>query len=140
MSDTNIVRDGDSDSSPCLDTGHGRKQKKYFGSTEFLNTYNSTQKSSQFTVSLTSIFNKTEPQKTFQWQACIFLQVGDSKEDHRYWGPPEKITYNRPAYRVTESNPGSDVVGEMAAALAAGYIVFKDESKEQFSYTSLSSN
>ena len=35
----------------------------------------------------------------------------------------------RPAYKITESKPGSDVAGETAAAMAAGYLVFKSVSK-----------
>ena len=32
----------------------------------------------------------------------------------------------RPCYKVTSGKPGSDVAGEMAAAMAAGYVLFKD--------------
>ncbi|WAR15156.1 GUN4-like protein, partial [Mya arenaria] len=31
----------------------------------------------------------------------------------------------RPAFKITETKPGSDVAGETAAAMAAGYLVFK---------------
>ena len=31
----------------------------------------------------------------------------------------------RPSYRLTPERPGSDVIGETAAAMAAGYIAFK---------------
>ena len=35
----------------------------------------------------------------------------------------------RPAFKIDESNPGSDLAGETAAALAAGYLVFKETDK-----------
>ena len=52
-------------------------------------------------------------------------QVGNSGADHAYWGRAEDMTMNRPAYILTTSNPGSDLAAETAAAMAAGYIVFK---------------
>lgn len=51
-------------------------------------------------------------------------QVGDGYEDHAYWGRPEEITAKRPAFRITEDKPGSDLAGETAAALAAGSLYF----------------
>ncbi|KAK3581339.1 hypothetical protein CHS0354_016183 [Potamilus streckersoni] len=54
-----------------------------------------------------------------------YVQVGDGGADHSYWGRPENMNMNRPAFKVTASNPGSDVAGDTASAFAAGYIVFK---------------
>jgi len=51
-------------------------------------------------------------------------QIGDGYEDHAYWGRPEEMTMNRPAFKITADSPGSDLAGETAAALAAGYIYF----------------
>lgn len=55
------------------------------------------------------------------------LQVGDANtsdpNDHTCWEKPEDMDYPRPAYAV---NSGPDLAGEMAAALAAASIVFKD--------------
>lgn len=53
------------------------------------------------------------------------LQVGDGGADHGYWGRPENMHMNRPAYKVDAGHPGSDVAGDTAAAMAAGSIVFK---------------
>lgn len=39
------------------------------------------------------------------------------------------MTMARPAYKISASKPGSDVAGETAAALAAGYLVFKSKGK-----------
>ena len=36
------------------------------------------------------------------------------------------MTMNRHAFKVTRNCPGSDLVGETAAALATGYLIFKD--------------
>merc|ERR1712137_487634 len=55
----------------------------------------------------------------------LYVQVGDGGADHGFWGRPEDMTMARPAFKITESKPGSDVAGETAAAMAAGYLVFK---------------
>jgi hypothetical protein len=52
-------------------------------------------------------------------------QVGDGDIDHAYWGPPETMTMERPAFKVDRQNPGSDLTAEAAAALAAAAIVFR---------------
>lgn len=56
----------------------------------------------------------------------FYYQVGDGHADHAWWGPAEVMQMSRPSYKVTEQNPGSTVVGEAAASLAAAYLVFKD--------------
>jgi len=56
----------------------------------------------------------------------FYGQVGRGDLDHAYWGRPEQMTMNRPAYRLTTSAPGSDVAADTAAALAAGYMFFRD--------------
>lgn len=53
------------------------------------------------------------------------LQVGDGDTDHYCWQRPEDMTTSRQAYKVDESNPGSDLAGETAAAMAAAAIVFR---------------
>ena len=57
----------------------------------------------------------------------LYVQVGDGDADHKWWGPAEVMTMDRPAYRVTPSCPGSDVAAETAAAMAAASIVFADD-------------
>ncbi|XP_002739248.2 endoglucanase A-like [Saccoglossus kowalevskii] len=56
----------------------------------------------------------------------FYAHVGSVNGDHGYWGRAEDMTMDRPAYKVDEDNPGSDVVGGTAAALAAIAFVFKD--------------
>ncbi|KAG7153472.1 Endoglucanase A-like 3 [Homarus americanus] len=57
----------------------------------------------------------------------FYGQVGNSELDHSYWGRPEDMTMYRPAYKLTEDKPGSDLAGETSAALAAASIVFKEQ-------------
>lgn len=57
-----------------------------------------------------------------------YYQVGDGNADHSWWGPAEVVEarMSRPSFKVDASNPGSTVVGEAAAALAACAAVYKD--------------
>ncbi|XP_013393921.1 uncharacterized protein LOC106161500 [Lingula anatina] len=57
----------------------------------------------------------------------LYVQSGDISADHAFWGRPEDLNMYRPSYKVDVSNPGSDVAGETAAALAAGSIAFKSK-------------
>ncbi len=57
----------------------------------------------------------------------FYGQVGNGSADHAWWGPAEVMQMNRPAYYVDANQPGSDLTGETAAALAAASIVFADE-------------
>ena len=52
--------------------------------------------------------------------------MGNPNTDHEYWGPPEELTIDRPAYKIDPENPGSDLAAEAAAALAAASIIFRD--------------
>lgn len=55
----------------------------------------------------------------------FYYQVGDGSADHAWWGPAEVMPMPRPSYKVTLKLPGSTVVGEAAAALAATAITFQ---------------
>lgn len=56
--------------------------------------------------------------------------VGEGDVDHCYWGPPElypeEYAKARPADFITTERPGSDVLGNTAAALCTSYMNFKD--------------
>jgi len=52
-------------------------------------------------------------------------QVGQGSVDHAWWGPPEKMTMRRQAFKISADRPGSDLAAEAAAALAASSIVFR---------------
>ncbi|WP_413171899.1 glycoside hydrolase family 9 protein [Anabaena azotica] len=52
-------------------------------------------------------------------------QVGLGDSDHAFWGPPEKMTMARPAFKIDATKPGSDLAGEAAAALASASIIFR---------------
>ncbi|XP_061198130.1 endoglucanase E-4-like isoform X2 [Saccostrea echinata] len=56
----------------------------------------------------------------------LYVQVGEGKS-HSTWDRPESITTRQPVFKVDENKPGSDVAGEYAAAMAAGYLAFKDK-------------
>ncbi|CAM8955821.1 unnamed protein product [Rhodiola kirilowii] len=56
----------------------------------------------------------------------LWAEVGDGDTDHYCWQRPEDMTTSRQAYKVDENNPGSDVAGETAAAMAAASIVFRN--------------
>lgn len=55
----------------------------------------------------------------------LFVGVGDPNADHHCWERPEDMDTVRTVYSVSSSNPGSDVAGETAAALAAASLVFR---------------
>ncbi len=57
----------------------------------------------------------------------VYYQVGDPGADHSFWGPPQDMTMRRPTYSCDKNNPCSEVSAEMAAAMAAGYMIFKEE-------------
>ncbi|CAM9001005.1 unnamed protein product [Rhodiola kirilowii] len=59
----------------------------------------------------------------------IYSQVGVGRnsttpDDHNCWQKPEDMDYERPVIPITQ---GPDLAGEMAAALAAASIVFRDD-------------
>lgn len=56
----------------------------------------------------------------------LYGQVGDLELDHKFWGRPEEMTMKRPAFKIDENHPGSDLAGEVSAALAAASLVFKN--------------
>ncbi|KAF7815873.1 endoglucanase 11-like [Senna tora] len=55
----------------------------------------------------------------------LWAQVGDGYTDHYCWQRPEDMTTSRRAYKVDVDNPGSEIAGETAAAMAAASIVFR---------------
>ncbi|XP_026441172.1 endoglucanase 1-like [Papaver somniferum] len=55
----------------------------------------------------------------------LYVQVGDPNADHECWQRPEDLDSSRNVYKVSTKNPGSDIAGETAAALAAASVVFK---------------
>ena len=52
-------------------------------------------------------------------------QVGDGNIDHSWVGRPEDMKMARPSAKIDAENPGSDLAGETAAALAATSVVFR---------------
>ncbi|CAH8272908.1 unnamed protein product [Arabidopsis lyrata] len=68
----------------------------------------------------TDYFIKTHPEPN-----VLYGEVGDGKSDHYCWQRPEEMTTDRKAYKIDRNNPGSDLAGETAAAMAAASIVFR---------------
>ncbi|KAL4638276.1 hypothetical protein ACB092_03G135300 [Castanea dentata] len=68
----------------------------------------------------TDYFIKAHPQPNVLWG-----QVGDGASDHYCWERAEDMTTPRNGYKLDANNPGSDLAGETAAALAASAIAFK---------------
>ncbi|CAO2201620.1 unnamed protein product [Urochloa humidicola] len=62
----------------------------------------------------------------------LYTQVGDGNADHQCWERPEDMDTPRTLYKITASSPGSEAAGEAAAALAAAYLVFKDDPDKSF--------
>lgn len=56
---------------------------------------------------------------------AAMLQVGDPGSDHATWGRAEDMTMARPSWDLDQNNPGSDLLGQTAAALAAISIMFE---------------
>jgi endoglucanase len=94
-----------------------------WGVTEYEDAY---KKSGQYNYVLDNLrwvndyFIKAHPSPTVLWG-----QVGKGSLDHAWWGPAEVMPMERPAYKIDETCPGSDLAGETAAAMAASSIVFK---------------
>lgn len=66
----------------------------------------------------TDYFIKAHPKPN-----VLYGQVGDNA-DHECWQRPEDMTTPRTSYKIDEQNPGADLAGETAAALAAASIAF----------------
>ncbi|KAK1564941.1 hypothetical protein Q3G72_015204 [Acer saccharum] len=68
----------------------------------------------------TDYFIKAHPEPN-----VLYGEVGDGNTDHYCWQRPEDMTTDRRAYKIDPSNPGSDLAGETAAAMAAASMVFR---------------
>jgi len=55
----------------------------------------------------------------------LYAQVGDGHADHSHWTRAEDMNIARPSFKIDANNPGSDLAGETAAALAAASLPFK---------------
>ncbi|XP_074591596.1 endoglucanase 8-like [Curcuma longa] len=55
----------------------------------------------------------------------VYAMVGNPISDHNCWERPEDMDTPRPVYAVNTTHPGSEVAGEIAAALAAASIAFR---------------
>jgi len=58
----------------------------------------------------------------------VYGQVGDGNTDHAYWGRPEEFPSGsyRPAFKITSSQPGSDLAGSYITALMASSMALRE--------------
>ena len=68
----------------------------------------------------------------------FYGQIGEPYADHSYWGRPEDMTMHRPGYKIDQNNPGSELAGETAAALAAASIFYDNIGNSALASTALS--
>ncbi len=54
----------------------------------------------------------------------LWGQVGNGYVDHAWWGAAEVMPMQRPAYKIDENCPGTDLAATTAAALAASSMIF----------------
>lgn len=55
----------------------------------------------------------------------FYGQIGIGMTDHKWWGSPEVYPNERPAFKIDEAHPGSDLAAEAAAALASSSMLFR---------------
>ncbi|KAJ3683381.1 hypothetical protein LUZ60_013608 [Juncus effusus] len=63
----------------------------------------------------------------------LYTQVGDGNSDHQCWERPEDMDTPRTLYKITKNSPGTEAAADVAAALAAASIVFKDRNNTNLS-------
>jgi len=84
--------------------------------------------------------------KCLKWSTDYFIaahtganefygQVGDGYADHGWWGRPEEMSMDRPAFKIDAGHPGSDLAGETAAALAAASMWYRMTGDEGYADT-----
>lgn len=70
----------------------------------------------------------------------VIYQVGNGQDDHSWWGPAELVEYGMKDQNISNDRPYysgrkcSAALGEMAAALAAGYCALQGKSDKVDSY------
>ena len=67
----------------------------------------------------------------FNFYNFFYLKVSLESIESGFWGRPEDMGHTRPSFKITKRNPGSDLAGETAAALAAAFLIVKDSKPEK---------
>ena len=57
----------------------------------------------------------------------LYVVVGNQTAEDEYWGRPSEYKGSRPVEQINDRRPGSDIAAEVAAALAAGSMIFTDQ-------------
>ncbi|XP_031257665.1 endoglucanase 16-like, partial [Pistacia vera] len=55
----------------------------------------------------------------------LYVHVGETVKDHECWVRPEIMNSPRTVLKTDQQNPGTEIVAEIAAALAASSFVFR---------------
>lgn len=55
----------------------------------------------------------------------FLIKVGDPVQDHQCWIRPENMETPRSVLQIDQSDPGTEIAAETAAALAASSVVFR---------------
>jgi len=63
--------------------------------------------------------------KSTKFPNIVVAQVGNPNADHDCWERPEDMDTPRTSYFLTPKKPGSELAGEIAAALAASSMAFR---------------
>ena len=63
----------------------------------------------------------------------FIAQIGDPAVEVNIWDSPENLNVDRPSYKLDPNNPGTEVVAETAAALAASSIWFASVQEDAMS-------
>ena len=79
-------------------------------------------------------FIKAHPSANVLWG-----QVGAGGPDHAWWAAPENVELQmtRPSFKIDTSCPGSDLAGQIAAAMAASSMVFRSNGDATYANTLL---
>ncbi|KAF9928303.1 hypothetical protein FBU30_002477 [Linnemannia zychae] len=67
----------------------------------------------------------------------LYAQVGTDAVDNSYWGPDTSIPLPRATFKVTNINPGTDIMADAAAAFASCSMLYRDKFKDTTYATTL---
>ena len=56
----------------------------------------------------------------------LYGQIGNGELDHSWWGPPEFMQMQRPAYQINITHPGSDLAASVSTTLALTSIIYRN--------------
>ena len=63
--------------------------------------------------------------------SSLYVVVGNQTAEDEFWGRPSDFSGSRPVEQINPRRPGSDIAAEVAAALAAGSLLYNEEPSMQ---------